>query len=167
MQNINWKSVLIGTAVAVFFSILYALGAFGNMGYRVYDVLLRFRADRQRSDAVVFLNVDDNAIAYNGVFPWPRSIVADALLRLKEFGAGAVIFDIEYIDRGPQGVDSIYLNHGLSADFGRSFSEINSATSDILSAVASGRLSPRDIDGYALELSNLIRSEQKIGRAHV
>jgi len=131
----KWKTVLIGLAVAVFFSLLYATGAFGNLGYRVYDFFLRFRINRERDSNVVFLNVDDNAIAYHGVFPWPRSVTADGILRLKEYGLGALIFDIEFIDRGHQGVDTIYLSRGLPADFGRSFSEINSAAMDVFNAV--------------------------------
>ena len=155
----NWKNVLVGLATAVFFTLLYLLDIFGNMGDRVYDLFLWARRDRLQINDVVFLDVDDNAIAYNGVFPWPRSITADALLRLKEFGARAAIFDIEYIDKGPQGVDSIYLNRGLSADFDRAFSEIDSAASEIISALASGRLRPDYINEFAQDLSNIIRSE--------
>ena len=130
------------------------------MGYQVYDLLLHVRPNRQRIDNLIFLNVDDNAIAYNGVFPWPRSIMADALLRLKEFGAKAVIFDIEYIDRGPQGIDAVYMNLGLPADFNRSFSEINSAALDIFSALASGRLNLEYLDEFAAAFSGLVSSEQ-------
>jgi adenylate cyclase len=154
------KNVLLGLVIAVFFSLLYLLGFFGPLENQMYDLFLRVRRDRDRPKDIVFLDVDDNAIAYNGVFPWPRSITADALLRLKEYGARAAIFDIEYIDRGPQGVDTIYLNQGLPADFGRSFSEINSAASDIFSALSSRRLSRDDINEYSLAFSNLVRTEQ-------
>jgi adenylate cyclase len=156
----RWKNLLIGFAAAVFFSLLYIAGIFGPLEDRVYDLLLRVRSNRERIADVTFLDVDDNAIAYNGVFPWPRSITADALLRLKEYGARAAIFDIEYIDRGPQGVDTIYLNQGLPADFNRSFSEINSAASDVFSALRSGRLSRADIDNYAQAFSGIVNDEQ-------
>jgi len=156
----NRKSVLLGIGAAVFFSLLFLLGIFWRLEYQVYDFLLSFRAERDFPDDVVFLDVDDNAIAYNGVFPWPRSITADALLRLKEFGARAAIFDIEYIDKGPQGVDTIYLNHGLPSDFGRSFSGINSAVSDFLHALRTGSIRSSDIDEYAEALSGLIGDER-------
>jgi adenylate cyclase len=81
-------------------------------------------------------------------------------LRLKEYGARAAIFDIEYIDKGPQGVDSLYLNQGLGNDFFRSFSGIESAAQDVLSAVKTGRIRPADIDYYAGSLSALINREQ-------
>ena len=156
----KWKTVLIGLAVAVFFSLLYATGAFGNLGYRVYDFFLRFRVTRERDSNVVFLNVDDNAIAYHGVFPWPRSVTADGILRLKEYGLGALIFDIEFIDRGHQGVDTIYLSRGLPADFGRSFSEINSAAMDVFNAVRDGRMGRGDVGEHAQAFSGIINDER-------
>jgi adenylate cyclase len=156
----NWKSSLIGLALAFFFSILYALDIFSRLGDQVYDLLLHARPERELLGDVVFLDVDDNAIAYNGVFPWPRSIIAEGLLRLKEYGARAAIFDIEYIDKGPQGVDTIYLNNGLPADFARSFSEINSAAADVFSALQSDRIGREHIGEYAIAFSQLIGSER-------
>ncbi|MDR1596416.1 MAG: CHASE2 domain-containing protein [Treponema sp.] len=155
-----WKSALTGLAAAAFFSILYPIGLFGPLEERIYDMFLRFRQNRQRIGNVVFLDVDDAAIAYNGLFPWPRSVTANGLLRLKEYGPAAVIFDIEYIDRGPQGVDTVYLNQGLSADFNRSFQEINSYVLDLFSAVHTGRVSPGETKRFATELSQLILEEQ-------
>ncbi|MCL2209555.1 MAG: hypothetical protein FWC19_06680 [Treponema sp.] len=43
---------------------------------------------------IVFLDIDDSAIFHNGVYPWPHSIPAEGLLRLKEYGTLAAIFDI-------------------------------------------------------------------------
>ena len=158
------KNVLIGLAAAVAFSILFGTGLLDRLEDQIYDLLLRFRPDRELSSEVVFLDVDDNAIAYAGEFPWPRSITADALVRLKEYGARAAIFDIEYIDRGPQGVDAIYLNQGLSDDFNRSFTEINSTSNDVFQAIRSalrfGRISQAEIDEYSLGFSEIIRDAQ-------
>ena len=156
----NLKNILIGIGTTVFLSLFYLLGTLDIIGNQVYDFLLGFRLQREETGYVVFLDVDDNAIAYNGVFPWPRSITADALLRLKEFGALAAVFDIEYIDRGPPGVDSIYLRQGLSADFSRSFSEISSAVGDMISSIMSGRMSITDIDEYSRLLQGLINDER-------
>jgi adenylate cyclase len=154
------KNAILGLSAALLFALLYITGVLTPLEDRLYDFFLRFRANRERLSDVVFLDVDDNAIAYYGIFPWPRSIPADGLLRLKEYGARAAIFDIEYIDEGPQGVDSIYLNNGLGNDFFRSFSEINSAVRDFLSAVRSGRIGRGDIDDFAVPLFSLINSEQ-------
>jgi adenylate cyclase len=155
-----WKSALLGLASAALFCLLYVIGILNPLEDRVYDFFLRFRAKRDRIENVVFLDVDDPAIAYNGIFPWPRSITADGLLRLKEYGARAAIFDIEYIDKGPPGVDSIYLDQGLSRDFSRSFSEISSFISDLLYALKSGRISRSDIDEYNQDLASRITAER-------
>ncbi|MCL2764807.1 MAG: adenylate/guanylate cyclase domain-containing protein [Treponema sp.] len=152
----HFKNALVGLAAAAVFSLLYLVGAFASLEDRLYDFFLNFRASREPIDSVVFLDVDDQAIAYYGFFPWPRSITADGLLRLKEYGTRAVIFDIEYIDRGPQGVDSLYLEQGLGYDFDRSFSEINSSAQEIFSALGSGRLGRDDIAGFAGILSDII-----------
>ncbi|MDR0300743.1 MAG: adenylate/guanylate cyclase domain-containing protein, partial [Treponema sp.] len=150
-------NAIVGFSASLLFALFYIAGAFNSLENRLYDFFMRFRADRARVDNVVFLDIDDSAIFYNGVFPWPRSIMAEGLLRLKEYGVRAAIFDIEYIDHGPQGVDSLYLNQGLSNDFNRSFSEINSNAQEIFSALKSGRIGRSDIDFYAgsfLELVN-------------
>jgi adenylate cyclase len=155
------KNAILGLSSAFVFALLYVTGVLAPLEDRLYDFFLHFRANRERLSDVVFLDVDDNAIAYYGIFPWPRSIPADGLLRLKEYGARAAVFDIEYIDKGPQGVDSLYLNQGLGNDFFRSFSEIDSAAQNVLSAVRAGRIRSGDIDYYAGSLSELINSEQK------
>ncbi|GBU29351.1 adenylate cyclase [Treponema sp. R8-4-B8] len=156
----HWKNALIGLAAAAAFSLLYLIGALTSIEDRLYDFFLHFRTNREHIDSVVFLDVNDQAIAYYGFFPWPRSITADGLLRLKEYGARAVIFDIEYIDRGPQGVDSLYLEQGLANDFERSFSEINSSAQDIFSAFGSGRMARNDLSNYANYFSNMIEREK-------
>jgi adenylate cyclase len=157
----NRKSVLLGLAVTVSFSLLYVPGLFESLEARFYDSLLNFRSDRELSGDVVFLDIDDNAIAYNGVFPWPRSVTAEGLLRLKEYGARAAIFDVEYIDKGPQGVDTIYLDQGLPADFDRSFDEINSNAEDVFYAIKSGSIRSADLDDINMVFSSLVNDERK------
>jgi adenylate cyclase len=156
-----WKNALLGFAAASVFALLYLAEALTPMEDRLYDFFLHFRSNRPRIDNVVFLDVDDTAIAYNGFYPWPRSIQADGLLRLKEHGTGAAIFDIEYIDRGPQGVDSLYLGQGLGNDFNRSFSEISSTAQDVFSAIHSGQIKSADIDFYAGSFAALIGREHE------
>ncbi|MDR2964183.1 MAG: adenylate/guanylate cyclase domain-containing protein [Treponema sp.] len=155
------NNAILGLAAASLFSILYISGILSSTEDRLYDFFLRFRANRQRVENVVFLDVDDPAIAYNGVYPWPRAIPADGLLRLKEYGSSAAIFDIEYIDHGPQGVDSLYLNQGLGNDFFRSFSEIQSSAQDIFSAIRAGRSSRNDIDFFAGSFSTILNNERQ------
>ncbi|MDR2576275.1 MAG: adenylate/guanylate cyclase domain-containing protein [Treponema sp.] len=154
------KNVLIGLAPAVLFSLLCVYGLFEGPENQVYDLFLRFRQNRKPVQDVTFLDADDEAIAYNGVFPWPRSVIADSLLRLKEYGARAAVFDIEFIDKGPQGVDAVYLNQGLPADFNRSFSVINSRTRELLDAIQANRVNRNDINRLSQALSGIVSDEQ-------
>ena len=131
------QCLLIGFLSVFFFVVLGFTGLFTSLENRLYDFFLRYRSYRERTDLVVFLDVDNEAIAANGVFPWPRSVMADGLLRLKEFGAAGVIFDIEYVDRGHQGIDNISLE-ALPSDFSRTFSDIQGGMSDVLGAVLAG-----------------------------
>ena len=152
-----WQGALIGFLAALLFVFLNAIGAFSSMENGFYDIFLRFRPKRERTDLVVFLDVDNQAIAANGVFPWPRSVMADGLLRLKEYGAAAVIFDIEYVDKGPQGVDTVFLRM-LPSDFSRTFSEINSSMGDLINSLLEGRLSVAEVSRY---LSAYIEDEHR------
>jgi adenylate cyclase len=125
------------------------------------------RPARPRTERIALLDVDDRAIAHVGVFPWPRSVMADGLLRLKEFGAQAVVFDIEYLDSSPKGIDSVYLQRGLPRDFQRSFGDISSNVSDLFNAVNSGQLTAREAGEYAGQLTDLIGTEREslLGKA--
>jgi adenylate cyclase len=153
------KSIFIALAVGAFFILLYAAGVLGLPEERVYDFFLRGRPERERIDNVVFLDVDDAAIAYHGVFPWPRSIMADGLLRLKEFGASAAILDIEFIDKSPSGIDEIYFKRDFPVDVARTFWQIGNNVSTLLEALRSGRVSRTDAGRYEEELFSLIRED--------
>jgi adenylate cyclase len=154
-------SALVGLGAALVFSALYMTDFFRMAEERVYDLFLRFRPRRERFDQAVFLDVDDQAIAHVGVFPWPRSVVADSLLRLKEYGARAVIFDIEYIDKSPPGLDVVYLNRNLPGDFDESFNGISSTLMDLFRALDSGQLSSREAVSYAEDFITLINGERQ------
>jgi adenylate cyclase len=155
------KNVLIGLAAGLFFALFYAAGVLGPLEEQVYDFFLYGRPDRERIDNVVFLDVDDEAIAYNGVYPWPRSVTADGLLRLKEYGTAAVILDIEFIDRAPKGIDEIYLDRDFPADFERAFHNVGANVSDLFAALRSGRISGEEAEQYEEELLSLIREEKE------
>jgi adenylate cyclase len=151
------KNALIALAAGGLFALLYAAGVLGPLEERVYDVFLRGRPGGERIDNVVFLDVDDAAVAYNGVFPWPRSVMADGFLRLKEYGAIAAVLDIEFIDKGPAGIDTVYFNRDFPADFEKTFSEIGNNVADLMGALRSGRISRDEGERREAELLGLIR----------
>jgi adenylate cyclase len=131
-------SIITAAASALVFSILNFTSFFTQIEAKIYDVFLRGRPRRERFEQVVFLDVDDLAIAHVGVFPWPRSVMAEALLKLKEYDVRMSVFDIEYIDESPTQVDEIYLKRDLEYDFDRGISEIQKDVSALINAYASG-----------------------------
>jgi adenylate cyclase len=154
------RNLVISLASGLIFALLYATGMLGALDERVYDFFLRGRPNRERIEQVVFLDVDDAAVAYNGVFPWPRSVMADGFLRLKEYGAALAVLDIEFIDKGPEGVDSVYLDRDLPLIFDQTFNNVGDNVSDLLAALRFGRISQEEADHYEGELLTLIMEEQ-------
>ena len=153
--------MLIALGAAAVVSLIYILGILDAGDSQVYDLFLRWRPKRERFDGLVFVDVDDLAITHIGVFPWPRSVMADGLLRLKEYSAQSVVFDIEYVEKSPPGVDTVFLERGLAGEFTRSFGGISANVSDLLSALSQGRVSMRDSVPLSQELLEYIDYERE------
>jgi len=153
-------SLIIGISVALILVLLYFVGALNFLENRLYDLSLRFRANRQYSENIVFLNIDDPAIDYIGLWPVPRWPYADSLFRLKEYETLAVIFDLQFLDYGAKGIDNKYLDEGLEKDFDESLSRVNAAVRDSFFAYKAGEAAR-----YSADLSSLINDEYKDLRA--
>ncbi|MDR1288044.1 MAG: CHASE2 domain-containing protein [Treponema sp.] len=154
------SSIATALGSALVFSLLCLVPSFDAVEAKIYDAFLRFSPRRDRIDTVAFLDVDDKAIAKVGVFPWPRRIMAEGLLWLKEFDAESAVFDIEYIDRSPTRVDEVYLQEGRVQDYNRRFSEIGTTMADILNAVGTGSIPPAQAPFYIDEVTELIAMER-------
>jgi adenylate cyclase len=153
-------SALVALGSVGLFSLLSLFPFFTEVENQVYDTFLRFRPEREHIDNVVFLDVDDRAITQIGVFPWPRSVMAGGLLRLKEYGAAAAIIDIEYVDSSPAQVDDVYLRQGLGGDFDRRFGSIGARMAELLAAVSAGSIRGTDAASYAGDMLELIALER-------
>ena len=53
---------------------------------------------REKLDAVSVIDIDEDSLLKLGQFPWPRSVMADLILRLKEMGAKVVAFDMVFAE---------------------------------------------------------------------
>jgi adenylate cyclase len=159
-MSLRKVSALIALGSALACSALYFFPFFHAAEAKLYDAFLRVSPRRERIDRVVFLDLDDQAIARVGVFPWPRRVMAEAFLRLKEYGAELAVLDIEYIDKSPTSVDEVYLKEGLALEYNRHFSEIGAAMAELLNAVAAGRIPPEKAPSYSDGLTDLIAAER-------
>ncbi len=92
-----------------------------NNDNRVYDLLLRLKPEVTENEQILLLDVDDLAISKVGVWPWSRSIMADGLILMKEMGAAYCVFDIEYTEQSPRGIDSAFLEKKIQDKFDENF----------------------------------------------
>ncbi len=129
---------------------------------RIYDLLLRYKPEVTENRNILLLDVDDLAISKVGVWPWSRSIMADGLILLKEMGAKYCVFDIEYTEQSPRGIDSAFLEKKIPEKFEDNFTIINQNISDLFAAVSEGSLSVSDAVDYIdqlLEINNSVKEE--------
>ncbi|MCX7023377.1 MAG: CHASE2 domain-containing protein [Spirochaetes bacterium] len=152
----NPRLLLVPLGIGLFLALLYALPFYANLENGVYDIFLRLKPAVSNNDFIVLLNIDDQSIDNVGQWPWPRSLIGDGLVLLREFDARYAVFDIEYLNRSPAGVDTWYLENGLKNDFATGFADISSSASELIEAVANGQLKPRDALAYMGDLNAFI-----------
>ena len=52
----------------------------------------------QKESGVRIIDIDDESLERYGQWPWPRTRVADLLLRLNEMGVATTVFDIVFAE---------------------------------------------------------------------
>lgn len=147
----------------VLFSILELLGFFVPAEHSIYDTWLKLKPEPQEREEILFLDVDDLAIAKVGVWPWSRDIMAYGLTALYEFNSGPVIFDIEYVDASPLAVDGQILRNRIPGAFENEFSDIEGNIDGLISAIAAGQISPEDAVAFVPDLTQMTQeAEQRL-----
>ena len=69
-----------------------------NLEYGVYDRLVRSIPERQPSDRIVIIDVDERSLATIGQWPWRRDVIGKLVSRLRELGAAVVALDIVFAE---------------------------------------------------------------------
>ncbi|EFL87843.1 CHASE2 domain-containing protein [Ahrensia sp. R2A130] len=59
-----------------------------------FDSYQRLKPRAWSGSDVVVLDIDEASIRRVGQWPWPRTVIADVVLRLQELGVAAVVFDV-------------------------------------------------------------------------
>jgi len=65
---------------------------------RTFDLFQVMRPREQTMRPVVIADIDEASLKEIGQWPWPRTVVADLVTRLREYGAVAVGFDIVFAE---------------------------------------------------------------------
>ncbi len=94
---------------------------------RTFDLFQVLRPREQTARPVIIADIDEASLKEIGQWPWPRTVVADLVTRLRELGAVAVGFDIVFAEPDR-------MSPGVAA---ASFRGIDDATRDKLASLPS------------------------------
>ena len=155
MKKSDRWALFIPSITVVVVLLLNLIPGWRSLDYLVYDWLLYARAPVEEDERLLIVEVDDASIARVGSWPWSRHILADGLWRLRELGADRVVFDIEYMDKSPAGVDRTVLEEQLPGHVSRGFGAVLGNSLDLIAAVADGRLPAEE----ALEFEGQLREQ--------
>lgn len=145
---------------------LGVLGVFEDVDNSIYDVLLRFAPEPAVAEEVVFVDVEDLSLEVVGTWPWPRDVLADTLIRMKELGARSATFDIEYLSPSQGGIDPDALAD-IPSQFDESEGLVVSVMEELAAATAAGQFAPADlpeISGGVLE-SDILPTLESLRRS--
>jgi adenylate cyclase len=138
--------------LAVFLSSLLLLS---SLDHKIYDLFLRALPSLTEDPSVLVVKIDDAAVEQVGLFPWPRDIVADAIILLKELGARQVIFDLNFFDKSPMLVDPQYIEEQLPENLSNSFYQMEDAITQYTDGVEQGLITSSEAPYYRDELLNI------------
>jgi adenylate cyclase len=94
---------------------------------RTFDLFQVLRPREQTSRPVVIADIDEASLREVGQWPWPRTVVADLVGRLRELGAVAIGFDVVFAEP----------DRTSPAVVAQSFHGIDAATRDRLASLPS------------------------------
>lgn len=154
----RWEIFAIPAVVSLVLVLFFLFPFYETAERRIYDLYLHIKPKVDERPEIMFLNIDDQAIAQVGIWPWSRDIVADGLILLREFQAAFTVFDIEYVDSSPRGVDSRYLEETLPNLFNSEFSGLKENTGNLIDAIRTGSIPLKEIPDYATSLADLTDS---------
>ena len=143
------------SALALIFSFI---GVLSGVDWKLYDFMLNFRSEPAEYPAVLLTDFDDAALADIGSWPVGRDLIGEGLATMKELGASTAVFDIEYVDKSPRGVDARYLEEDIPEFFNEGFGSVSENIRALFSAVAQGRMRAADAGEYADDLADSTES---------
>jgi len=154
-MNKNKLGFLIPLGIIVILAAIYPTGLYEDPEHLVYNLFLRIKPEIKEDESILLVNIDDLAISKVGMFPWPRDIMADGLVLLKEFDASYAVFDIEYTEASLRGLNPDILKIEVPYRFDSEFGSLRSNLQDLLDAIAAGAIPPAHIPLYSEEVLNL------------
>lgn len=155
------KDIIAILCLLLFTLLLNLSGAMGYLEGRVFDFFLGLRPSIPESEKIVLVNFDDKAIEAAGTWPVGRNVIADGLMLMAEAGAAMAVFDIEYVDKSPRGINGEYLDNDVPRVFDREFSQVQANLEAFVEALQAGKISLRDSGDYLAMLQEGTRQNQQ------
>jgi len=153
---------LIPLIVAALVTSVMLLPQMQNGDRRIFDLFMHLKPAVKEDNSILLLDIDDLAIAQVGTWPWSRSVVADGLILLSEFDAEAAVFDIEYVDKSPLGIDSRYLEQKIPALFQENFSVLGENVTAFFTALVNGDIPLNGAESYISDLKGINQQVMKL-----
>ncbi|MBP5792131.1 MAG: CHASE2 domain-containing protein [Spirochaetaceae bacterium] len=147
---------VIAFIVCVIISAVSLSSGFKSLEFKYYDMYLKLKAEIPQSKDIIMAFVDDDAIGEIGTYPWSRDIYADMLIRLREVGAKAAVFDIEFLDRSSMGVNPDYVSNKLPQEYSSMQKEVTSSINDFSSAIESKSLPINEAGEIGQEINDYL-----------
>lgn len=139
------ENILIKFAVIAVFGTFCYFNFFQKLDYRLYDALFHLRKEPQKTENIVLVKIDDQSILALGEWPWSRDVIGDALLRLKELGAEAAVFDVEYISPSKNGI-APSAEEMIFSSINSTENEINTLLNQLTHAMQQGYYTVDDLE---------------------
>ncbi|MDQ7814439.1 MAG: adenylate/guanylate cyclase domain-containing protein [Patescibacteria group bacterium] len=87
------RALLVGGAVGLVAALAYLSGIFASWDNRLSDLLY---LPHQVDPKIYIISIDDSSLTQIGRWPWPRSVHAELIDRLKEAGARVIAYDVNF-----------------------------------------------------------------------
>ena len=102
---------------------------FEDLKLKTLDIRFKIRGGRKPSGNVVIAGIEQVSIDTYGRWPWPRSVLAQLIVRLKEIGARTIVFDLLF----PEPEESPVAR--AIASLSKSYTELNLLKDDFQSQI--------------------------------
>ena len=157
-MKIRFKpKIIIPGGIVILFVIIGLLGGMDRLEYTIFDFFLRVKkAPTELSQTITLVDFDDQSAQKVGTWPISRDIMANGLMLLRECGSRYAVFDIEYVDKSPRGINSDYLATEIPEAFSGEFGNIGMQMGNLIHAFQNGSIPLSDADPYVNDFQNLV-----------
>jgi len=147
----NWKNIswyIYPLAAIVLLVVFSFTQAFQFLDMRLYDLLLNVRPSPEEDPRILLVEIDDATIGDVGTYPLGRELIADGTLHFWENQTSYVVYDSQYIDPSPRGVNESWLRQEIPRTVSVSLGEVESFGSALSDALAAGQIPPESLSEY-------------------